>query len=191
MNSDSTTTSTTFASWQDVTWMNSWIWHTHSPCSITEVPRTLDPVRTPNLRSLPTTTWQHQTRATLHQLSTTFTSWRDVTQMNCWSWLRTGMYGENLWSSRLTCSRPTYLTTVWVIISISGIHKHSSNNQLPLLFLLYLYHQLASGNEAVTSKTKIKSKNHVRYQHSSGQHFTSWQFFWHSIYICVNPQLSK
>jgi len=31
--------------------------------------------------------------------STTFASWQDVTRLNCWSWLRTGMSGKNLWSS--------------------------------------------------------------------------------------------
>ena len=39
--------------------------------------------------------------------ATTSASWQDVIRMKCWSWLRTEMSGENLWSSGLTCSHPT------------------------------------------------------------------------------------
>ena len=39
--------------------------------------------------------------------ATTSTSWQDVTRMNCYSRLRTGMSGENLWSIGLTYIHPT------------------------------------------------------------------------------------
>jgi len=90
------------------------VWNTYSPCicsSATAYPHsspTLDPVRKLNLllstsHYLATTDEGDLAPTT----STTFTSWQDVTRMNCWSWHRTGMSGENLWSSDLTYRHPT------------------------------------------------------------------------------------
>lgn len=51
--------------------------------------------------------------------ATTFTSWQDVPQTNCWSWLRTGMYGEN--SGRVFWPTAPRLAGEWSIVLRDGL----------------------------------------------------------------------